>query len=379
MTDEDLPPDDRDRALLLQRAQAVMAFKDGVDTTGMTRPARSPEERAYLESIGFQTPFIETGAPRTDAALDVLRGGTVDKKTVSADVSEALFEAFHRAAAVDGRPATHVAARAIDLYALLPASARKGFAYLRAHATQQELESLLLEFTRAVGRTQMVVATREIHDSLEPEVLAELGRTVEAIESSTPRATGERPAEDASVDAEGPATPVGAAPTNAKIDELLRLGRKVLAETVAESGGVWTKEVALGHLAISEPELDSFRGVGRVLALPQSDGTFVYPVAQFVRPASEAEVWRPFPVILKIAHLAYAKAWSAELLVTFLGTPQDLLATDGRAARTPFEALIDGDWAVVLALMEWVLTESDAGAPLAQASQQGIPVVEEGR
>lgn len=57
------PPDDRDRALLLQRAAAVMAFKRGVNTEGMTRPARSPEERAFLEQIGAPLPFRETDSP----------------------------------------------------------------------------------------------------------------------------------------------------------------------------------------------------------------------------------------------------------------------------------------------------------------------------
>ena len=108
-------------------------------------------------------------------------------KTVSAYVNDALAEEFQRVVTVDGRPPANVAARAIDLYALLPASARKGLSYIRAHAKQEELENLLLEFTRAVGHTQMVVATREIHDNLEPEVLAELGRVVERIESSTQR------------------------------------------------------------------------------------------------------------------------------------------------------------------------------------------------
>lgn len=54
----------RDMQLLEQRAAAVAAFKKRVNTEGMTRPARSPVERAFLESIGAPMPFRETDLPR---------------------------------------------------------------------------------------------------------------------------------------------------------------------------------------------------------------------------------------------------------------------------------------------------------------------------
>ena len=53
-------------ALLLQRAKAVAAFKARVDTAGMTRPVRAAEERAFLESVGVASVFVESpGAARS--------------------------------------------------------------------------------------------------------------------------------------------------------------------------------------------------------------------------------------------------------------------------------------------------------------------------
>jgi len=34
-----------------------------IDTTGMTRPRRDPDERAFLEERGMLGPFIETDIP----------------------------------------------------------------------------------------------------------------------------------------------------------------------------------------------------------------------------------------------------------------------------------------------------------------------------
>ena len=49
--------------ILQKRAVAVAAFKARVDTTGMTRPARAVEERAFLESIGAVGVFLECPRP----------------------------------------------------------------------------------------------------------------------------------------------------------------------------------------------------------------------------------------------------------------------------------------------------------------------------
>lgn len=54
---------DRDLALLRERATRVAAFKARVQTAGMTRPSRAPEERAFLERRGVVLPFIERGVP----------------------------------------------------------------------------------------------------------------------------------------------------------------------------------------------------------------------------------------------------------------------------------------------------------------------------
>ena len=51
----DLPSD----RLLQRRALAVAAFKARVDTAGMTRPVRAAEERAFLESVGAESVFLE--------------------------------------------------------------------------------------------------------------------------------------------------------------------------------------------------------------------------------------------------------------------------------------------------------------------------------
>jgi hypothetical protein len=54
---------ERDMALLRERAARVAAFKARVHVARMTRPCRSPEERAFLERQGVALPFKEVGAP----------------------------------------------------------------------------------------------------------------------------------------------------------------------------------------------------------------------------------------------------------------------------------------------------------------------------
>lgn len=54
---------ERDMALLQQRAAAVAAFKTRVNVEGMTRPSRSLVEREFLEEIGASLPFREIGTP----------------------------------------------------------------------------------------------------------------------------------------------------------------------------------------------------------------------------------------------------------------------------------------------------------------------------
>ncbi len=46
-----------------ERARAVERAKLGIDVRGMTRPARAPYERAWLEAHGDLGPFVETDTP----------------------------------------------------------------------------------------------------------------------------------------------------------------------------------------------------------------------------------------------------------------------------------------------------------------------------
>lgn len=46
-----------------RRAKLVEEAKRGIDTTGMTRPRRDPDERRFLEERGRTGPFVETDKP----------------------------------------------------------------------------------------------------------------------------------------------------------------------------------------------------------------------------------------------------------------------------------------------------------------------------
>jgi hypothetical protein len=92
-------------------------------------------------------------------------------KTVSVVINDGLADEFQRAVEVDAMPAANVAARAIDLYALLPATTRRGLGFVRDHGTVEEQDALFVEVARAVARARYVVATRQIRDALEQEAL----------------------------------------------------------------------------------------------------------------------------------------------------------------------------------------------------------------
>lgn len=66
-------PNKRDMELLRERAARVAAFKARVQTDGMTRPSRTPEERAFLEQAGVVFPFIETGVAVSRGGRRLLR------------------------------------------------------------------------------------------------------------------------------------------------------------------------------------------------------------------------------------------------------------------------------------------------------------------
>lgn len=53
----------RDLVLRQKRAAAVAAFKTRVQVDGVTRPIRSPVERAFLKEIGASMLFRESSTP----------------------------------------------------------------------------------------------------------------------------------------------------------------------------------------------------------------------------------------------------------------------------------------------------------------------------
>jgi hypothetical protein len=82
--------------------------------------------------------------------------------------------------------AVDVASWAIELFALLPSSTRKGLGYVLDHGTVAQQEELVLVIARAVARARYLVATRQIRDGLEPEALTELGRITDELTSLPP-------------------------------------------------------------------------------------------------------------------------------------------------------------------------------------------------
>jgi hypothetical protein len=51
------------RAMWARRRQAAAAIRARSDPTGMTRPPRDPDERAFLAERGLLGPFIEEDRP----------------------------------------------------------------------------------------------------------------------------------------------------------------------------------------------------------------------------------------------------------------------------------------------------------------------------
>ena len=146
-------------------------------------------------------------------------------------------------------------------------------------------------------------------------------------------------------------------------------GRVALGEILEASGGVWSTEEVMTHLAVTRQSLHQWRSTGRVLALPRAGNTFVYPVAQFVPAAADTGVPRPHPAIRWINERVDGRM-SPEELVAFLATPQEMLAGSDAQPVTPFAALAAGEEEAVRRSLEWVLTPADADAPLAELDRQ---------
>ncbi|MBB4638186.1 hypothetical protein [Longimicrobium terrae] len=51
------------RAMWAKRRAAAAEVRSRIDPTGMTRPARDPDERAFLRERGGLGPFVEVDEP----------------------------------------------------------------------------------------------------------------------------------------------------------------------------------------------------------------------------------------------------------------------------------------------------------------------------
>ena len=51
------------RAMWARSREATAAFRARTNPTGMTRPPRDPDERAFLEERGMLGPFVEVERP----------------------------------------------------------------------------------------------------------------------------------------------------------------------------------------------------------------------------------------------------------------------------------------------------------------------------
>lgn len=141
-------------------------------------------------------------------------------------------------------------------------------------------------------------------------------------------------------------------------ESTLRRGRRALDEALAATGGAWTAEHAKDRLGVSRRTLLKWRREGRILALPRADGAFVYPVAQFGAPATDADPPRPFGAIRQILARA-GEAASPDALFSLLATPQSMLADADGAPLTPFAALAAGRNDEVVAFIEWFFSPTD--------------------
>lgn len=55
------------RAMWRRRRKAAERVRRRIDPTGMTRPARSPEEREWLRNMGRESVFVEIERPSRDS------------------------------------------------------------------------------------------------------------------------------------------------------------------------------------------------------------------------------------------------------------------------------------------------------------------------
>lgn len=149
-------------------------------------------------------------------------------------------------------------------------------------------------------------------------------------------------------------------PSAGTIDALR--GRLSLAEALERTGGLWRSDEAQGALSVSRATLQAWRDGGRVLALPLGDGSFGYPVAQFLPPTSDIERPRAHPAMAGILRAA-GETLGAQELFLILSAPQPALGGPDGAPRTGFQAMRAGDAELVQALVTHLVTPADQGAP----------------
>ena len=140
-------------------------------------------------------------------------------------------------------------------------------------------------------------------------------------------------------------------------------GELAIGEALERTGGLWRADEAQAALRVSRAALHAWRAGGRVLALPLADGSFGYPVAQFVPAEADTAPPRPHPDLPAV--LAAGRSLTPYELFGLLATPQPALAADDAPdqPRTAFEALHAGDAEQVVDLLTYLTTADDAAAP----------------
>lgn len=147
---------------------------------------------------------------------------------------------------------------------------------------------------------------------------------------------------------------------------LLLKGRVEVLSALEASGGLWRADEAQKQLRVGRASLQAWRDDRTVLALPLPDGSFGYPVAQFAAPPSDLHPPRPYATIKTVLQRADSRL-AAEEVFLLLATPQEALADDPAAPEsawpTGFQCLARGDAERVIALVAFVVRDSDEGAP----------------
>lgn len=147
---------------------------------------------------------------------------------------------------------------------------------------------------------------------------------------------------------------------------LLLKGRAEVLSALEASGGLWRADEAQQQLQVGRASLQAWRRDQKVLALSLPDGSFGYPVAQFAAPPSDLHPPRPYPAIETLLQRAEGRL-TAEELFLLMATPQDALVDDPAAPEsawpTAFQCLARGEEERVIALVDFIVRDSDEGAP----------------